>query len=89
MTVDNAFRRLGQLVIGNQIHEHLSLHTYLPCAIRMHSAAVFFIQSLTSSVHLLLGLPLAFLPYLTLTIWGGALPPYAEASSGPNVQPHT
>jgi len=25
----------------------------------------------------------------TFTIWGGVLPPYAEASSGPNAQPHT
>ena len=25
----------------------------------------------------------------TFTIWGGVLLPYAEASSGPNVQPHT
>ena len=25
----------------------------------------------------------------TFTIWDGVLPPYAEASSGPNAQPHT
>jgi len=36
------------------------------------------------SAHILTPLPLPF----TFTNWGGVLPPYAEASSGPNAQPH-